>query len=288
MEARTRILGAATLTLALAARAPLASAQDAGQGGSTEGSHLANQEANPLADLIRIPLQSNFDFDLGADGDGYQYSLHIQPIIPVSLGAGWLLISRTILPVLYQSGVVDEQGEGGGSVAGLGDTLASLFVSPPVIDGLVVGVGPAVSIPTSTDEQLGPGNAGLGPTAVALWQSHWGSHSVTLGALANHVWSFTDEASDSSQTFLQPFVTYVLPSGTSLIVQSETTFEWHTDTWTVPLIAGVTQVLQLSDFPISVGVFGKWYVAGPDTAPNWGVRAVLTALVPTGGGGPSV
>lgn len=103
----------------------------------------------------------------------------------------------------------------------------------------------------------------------------------------NHVWALSDEATDYSQTLLQPFVTYLFPSGTSLTPQTETTYEWHTDTWTVPLIAGVTQVLHLPHLPISVGVQGKWYVERPVTAPDWGVRAILTVLIPTGGGASS-
>jgi hypothetical protein len=50
---------------------------------------------------------------------------HVQPVVPISLSRDWNVISRTILPLAYQSHVVDDGGQGG-----LGDTLQSLFFSP--------------------------------------------------------------------------------------------------------------------------------------------------------------
>ena len=67
---------------------------------------LAKQLANPVAALISVPLQNNFDFGVGAD-DGWRYTLNIQPVIPISIGEEWNLISRTILPVVHQQDVLD-------------------------------------------------------------------------------------------------------------------------------------------------------------------------------------
>lgn len=269
--------------IALLVTAPaLVRGQDADSAGGDRAHELANQLANPLANLVSIPLQSNFDFGMGERDDGYRYLLNVQPVIPVALG-DWSLIHRVIMPFVYQDDVVTQQDTGGGSIAGMGDTSASVFLVPPPIEGVMLGVGPALVIPTSTDDRLGPGHFGAGPTAIAIWQSH----GVTAGALANHVWATTDEADDSSQTFLQPFVSYVLPTSTTLTVQTETTYEWHSDVWTVPLIAGVSQLVHVGPLPLSFGVLGKGYVEGPSSAPDWGIRAVVTALIPTGAQGPA-
>ncbi|WP_236515229.1 hypothetical protein [Sandaracinus amylolyticus] len=229
---------------------------------------------------MSVPLQSNFEFGLGTEDEGFRYLLNVQPVIPVPLGSDWLLVTRVIMPFLYQDDVVSAQDPGGGSLAGMGDTLASFFLVPPAIGGLMIGVGPVLALPTSTDDRLGAGHFGVGPTAVVLWQSH----GLTLGTLANHVFATTDEPDDYSQTFLQPFASYVLPTSTTLTVQTETTYEWHSDVWTVPLIAGVSQLVHLGPLPLSLGVFGKWYAEGPESAPDWGVRALVAALIPTGGG----
>lgn len=87
---------------------------------------LAKQLANPIASLMSVPLQSNFDFGIGPDEDGFRYTLNVQPVIPISLTPEWNLISRTILPIIYQDEIVP----GSGDQFGLGDTLQSLFLSP--------------------------------------------------------------------------------------------------------------------------------------------------------------
>src|SRR5262245_2161199 len=87
---------------------------------------LAKQLQNPVANLISVPLQNNYDDNLGHRGDGFRYTLNVQPVIPFSLTDKWNLITRTIVPVIQQ----DEIFPGSGNQLGLGDILASLFFSP--------------------------------------------------------------------------------------------------------------------------------------------------------------
>lgn len=63
---------------------------------------IAQKLQNPIASLISVPLQHNFDFGGGPKDDGFQYKLNIQPVIPFSLGSNWNLITRTIFPYIYQ------------------------------------------------------------------------------------------------------------------------------------------------------------------------------------------
>src|SRR6185312_5466517 len=46
---------------------------------------LAKQLQNPVASLISVPFQNNFDFNLGPNDDGFKYTLNFQPVIPLSL-----------------------------------------------------------------------------------------------------------------------------------------------------------------------------------------------------------
>jgi hypothetical protein len=165
----------------------LLAAPAAAQTDGADAEALAKQLANPVASLIGVPLQSNWDFGFGPDDEGWKYKLNVQPVVPVSLSEDWNLISRTILPVVFQKEIFD----GSGEQFGLGDTVQSLFLSPvePGPLGLIRGVGPAFLLPTGTDELLGTDQWGAGPTVVALKQTGpW-----TYGLLANHIWSFAGD-----------------------------------------------------------------------------------------------
>lgn len=113
---------------------------------------LAKKAVKPIASLISVPFQFNYDQDFGSL-DGHKSTLNIQPVIPISLNEDWNLISRTILPVVWH----DDMAGPSGSQFGLGDTVQSFFLSPanPTASGLVWGAGPVFLIPTATDHLLG-------------------------------------------------------------------------------------------------------------------------------------
>ena len=87
---------------------------------------LAKKLANPVAAMISVPLQFNFDGRIGPTRDGNRQYLNLQPVIPIKLTSDWNLISRTILPVINQNDIFP----GAGSQFGLGDVTQSFFFSP--------------------------------------------------------------------------------------------------------------------------------------------------------------
>jgi hypothetical protein len=123
-------------------------------GGAASAEALAKQLANPIASLISVPFQSNFDFDAGQDHDKFKYTLNIQPVIPLSISKDWNLIGCIIQQVIYQ----DELFPGLGSIFGLGDMTPSLFFSPEDrFHGWIWGARPVFLLPTATDDALGTG-----------------------------------------------------------------------------------------------------------------------------------
>lgn len=237
---------------------------------------LAKKLLNPVAALVSVPVQSNFEFDGGPDGDGFKYQLNLQPVIPITLNEDWNLISRTILPFVHQNDMT----AAGGSETGLGDTVQSVFFSPvePTSGGLIWGVGPVLQLPTATDELLGEEKWGSGPTAVALKQQG----SWTYGALVNHVWSFAgaSDRREVNRSFLQPFVSYTTKTQTSYTLNAESAYDWNGEQWIVPVNAMITQVLKIGDQPLSLQLGGKYYAEAPDAAPDWGIRFAVTLLFP--------
>jgi hypothetical protein len=140
--------------------------------------------------------------------------LNVQPVIPISLNMDWNLISRTILPIVYQDDILPDSGD----QFGLGDTVRSLFFSPakPTTGGWIWGAGPVLLLPTGTDDLLGGEKWGAGPTAVALRQAGpW-----TVGFLGNYIWSFAGDGDrdDISLTFSAALHHVHHPDGLELCV----------------------------------------------------------------------
>lgn len=252
------------LIIALATSSPCLRAQDA---------DIAKKLTNPIADLISIPIQSNYDFGIGP-GDGTKSTTNIQPVIPIHLNDDWNLISRTILPVIDQKGIVP----GGSSDAfGLGDTVQSFFFSPKSSTP-IWGVGPVFLLPTATDEILGGKKWGIGPTAILLKQEGpW-----TFGALTNHLWDFAGDEDRNSvnATYFQPFASYTTPMATTYTVNLESTYDWQGKEWNVPLNFMVSQLMKVGSQRVQLFAGARYYIDTPEGGPEWGLRFGFTFLFP--------
>ena len=298
--------------LALLTGAFSASAED-------DAAELAKKLSNPVANLISVPFQFNWDFNMGPLDEGTQFKLNFQPVVPISLNSDWNLIVRTIVPYISQEDVlkgplpnfpglpddvlarfpgdqrdaISDAAEKAFNKAarkrpvdhhqnGLGDIVQSFFFSPKEpIGGTILGIGPVFLYPTATDDKLGSEKWGAGPTLVALRQEKgW-----TYGVLANHLWSFAgdEERRSVNATFLQPFITYTTKTHTTFGLNAESTYDWNESQWTVPINASVAQLTKIGKLPVQFTIGGRYYAEGPSGAPEWGLRFVITPLFPTGG-----
>ncbi len=225
---------------------------------------LAQELTNPLAKLMTIPIQMNFDRDIGPADQGKKITTNIQPVIPFEISDDWNLITRTIVPVIYQ----DKIFPGEGSQFGLGDINMSLFFSPrkPTAGGIIWGAGPVLLLPTATDSLIGSKKWGAGPAAVVLtMRGPW-----TVGGLANHIWSFAGDSDrqDINNTFLQPFAAYTWPSAWTLSVQSESTYNWEIEKWSIPVNVAVAKLVKIGKLPVSLQAGAGYWLESPDAGPE--------------------
>lgn len=250
-----------------------------GQAQESEATKLAQAAQNPVSDMISVPFQYNANFGVGTEDDT-QHILNIQPVYPINLNAEWNLITRTIVPLISQPALAPGQDR----ESGLGDIQLSLFLSPAKPSGLIWGAGVIMQFDTASDDVLGQGKLGFGPTAVALKiDGPW-----VFGGLINNLWSVggDDNRADVNQMLLQPFVNYNFPQypGRYLTFLPVMTANWEADsgnTWTVPLGLGIGQILKLGKLPLNTQLSAYYNVEKPDVSgADWQLRLQAALLFP--------
>jgi hypothetical protein len=274
-------MGRSVLVLLVAALllVSAAGAQDTKRpsGGDDETTKLAKQTQNPVADLISVPFQNNFNFGAGTDRS-MVWIMNIQPVVPIHLTENWNLITRTIVPIINQPSLAP----GMESAFGMGDINPSLFLSPAKAEGFIWGVGVTTTLPTATRSEIGSGQWSMGPTAVALYmEGHW-----VVGALANQQWSIVGWShTPFNQMLIQPFINYNISDGWYISSAPIITGNFSVgdgNHWTLPIGAGIGKLWRLGKvgLPLNTQIVPYYNAVTPDFGPDWQLRFQLQFLFP--------
>ncbi|MGA7136300.1 MAG: neuromedin U [Terriglobales bacterium] len=258
-------------------------ATEATPAAATNTDALRNAAQNPVANLISVPVQENWNFGIGP-ADRTQNILNIQPVIPLSVGKNWNLITRWIMPIVYQplpippDPAVQQTG-----VYGLGDLNPTFFLSPKK-SKVIWGVGPTFVFPTATNTTyLGQGKLSLGPSVVALVQPP----HFTIGFLANNYWSVAGHSNLDkpavNQFLLQWFVNYNMKKGWYLTSGPIITANWRAtsnNVWNVPFGGGVGRIMKLGFQPVNITAQFYGNAVHPPGASPWNMKLQIALLFP--------
>lgn len=238
---------------------------------------LAKETQNPVANLISVPFQNNFNFNAGSN-DKTVWVMNVQPVIPIPISEDWNLITRTIMPIINQPALFP----GSDGVFGIGDINPTLFFSPRKPSKFIWGAGPTMTFPTASANAIGSGKWSMGPAAVGLYMDGpW-----VVGALANQQWSFAGWGdTDVNALLIQPFVNYNLSDGWYLTSAPIITGDFSASSgnhWTLPVGGGVGKLWRVGKvgLPINTQIVPFYNAVTPDYGPDWQLRFQVQFLFP--------
>jgi hypothetical protein len=270
------------LTLALAQPAPPSAAPqvriDAGAPSAPvdDASALAAKLQNPIADLISVPFQNNINFNVGPH-QGTQDILNIQPVIPIHLNPDWNVITRTILPLVWNPSY---QPAASVPPFGLSPTSFSAFLAPTrEVSGWMFGGGIIAELPTITNKTLGSNVWGLGPAVVAVHTVHpW-----IYGMLVNTVFSLggTTGPGRTSYTLttINPFANYNFRGGWFVGADLISTANWDAggEKWTLPVGLQGGRLIKIADkLPVNLLIGAYYNALRPSGTGTWQLRTQIT------------
>ncbi len=239
---------------------------------------LAAAATNPIGNLIQFQLQDQYNWS-NYNSDGYSNSAILQPVIPIKLNSESvpLVVTRTTLPYV----TTPDLGDPVGRQNAWGDlSIIAPFIPKLKAKGIMFGIGPALSIPTATNDFTGSGKWSAGPTLVYFngrtkgWQ--W-------GALGWHLWDFAgdEDRSQVNKTFFQPFVVKHFDKGWYAGTPDVPgTYNWVDDNFTFPLGLRVGKVTKIGKQPVNL--FGEVFNTPWDdgASSEWSVKLSFTLLFP--------
>jgi hypothetical protein len=258
----------------------IASLPFAATGAELSAEELAKLAQNPVGNLISLPFQNNTNLNFGPE-KGTQNILNIQPVVPISISSEWNIITRTILPVIWNPSLgPDIPGKDG-----TGDTVFTAFLSPANPGKWIWGAGPVVQLPTNSNPQLGNKNWGIGPSFVVLHLDK--GDPWVYGVLVNNIWSVSSDKRGGSYNngLIQPFINYNFPDHPGLYLTSAplATVDWNAASgqkWVVPIGGGVGKIFHFGRLPVNTQLSAYYNVVRPDDGANWQIRAQVQLMFP--------
>ena len=245
--------------------------------GAVDKVGIAKKLANPIANMISVPLQYEFSRGVGRNQGGSEQTLLFQPVMPFDLGGGDTFIVR---PIVAGAREVSVQGANGQSFSGYGIANVTIesFYAPNTNSSWIWGIGPYAQSPSGNSGKFGSQQTGLGVTGVVLNRhGPW-----TYGLLGYQSWSAGGNAAFGTQNNLygQPFLAYTNKEALTITANMEALYNYDTRRTSNPLYVGASQLVVIGGIPFSFGAGPMYYVSNTPGGPSgWGARATATVII---------
>ena len=238
-----------------------------------DASELASKLTNPVADLVSVPFQFNYDATVGNDRKGSNSTLVFQPVVPVKLGSDWTYILRPVITLESQNSVNGYTG------SGATPAVIETFFSPKSSGNFIWGVGPMASTAALSGRPFGTAQSGVGVAAVGLFmKAPW-----TVGLLTYNSWATGGDASfgTANNFYYQPFMSYVTQNAWTYSLNTQSTYNWDAKKSQNPMNATISKLVKFGDTPVSLMAGVRYYLNSMPGGPSgWGFRAGITFMLP--------
>jgi hypothetical protein len=245
----------------------------AGSGGVSDAAALADKIANPIAAVIQVPFQFNYDRGMGRDQEGSMTYMKFQPVVPIEVSKEWNYIVRPIVPVQWMRNVDGFSGNGVGSIA------IETFFSPITRSDVIWGLGPYVAFPSASGPEFGSKQWGIGASFAGIWRPG----SWTMGALIYQSWNAggSGMAGTANNTYWQPFISYVTKDAWTFTLDTESNYNWDAHRSSNPMNLIVSKLVFFDKLPVSFALGARYYLTStPGGAEGWGTRATVSFVFP--------
>lgn len=238
---------------------------------------VAKKLANPIANMISVPLQYEFSRGLGRNQGGSEQTLLFQPVAPFNLGGGDTFIVRPIVAGVREVSIQGATGQGY-SGYGIASVTLESFYAPNTNSSWIWGIGPYAQSPSGNSGHFGSQQTGAGVTAVVLNRAGpW-----TYGLLGYQSWSVGGNPTFGTQNNLygQPFVAYTTKSSWTYTANMEAQYNYDSHRTSNPLYLGISKVEVFDGTPISFSAGPMYYVSNTPGGPSgFGARATVTLVI---------
>jgi hypothetical protein len=238
---------------------------------------IAKKLANPIANMISVPLQYEFSRGVGRNQGGSEQTLLFQPVMPFNLGGGDTFIVRPIVAGVRE---VSVQGASGQPYSGYGVANVTIesFYAPNTNSSWIWGVGPYAVSPVSNSGKFGSQQTGAGVTGVVLNRhGPW-----TYGLLGYQSWEVGGNPAFGTQNNLygQPFLAYTNKEALTITANMEALYNYDTRRTSNPLYVGASKLTVIGGVPFSFSAGPMYYVSNTPGGPSgWGARATATVVI---------
>lgn len=245
-----------------------------GEGGGG-GSNAGQQAQNPIASLVSLPLQNNWDFGVGPENRTAYVGL-LQPVIPFQATENLTWITRPIIPFVNLP-IGDSDRE-----HGLAPIQWENVLVPKPCEGSpwMWGAGVDVTFPTASQPVLGDGNWAVGPLFVLVYTEG----PIVGGFIATQSFS---ESSLYQRFFFEPFFNYNFTKGILkewfIAASGEFQADWEAysdNRWSNRFGVGPGKNLKLFGQLIQVKTRFAPYLNAPPSGSNWQFQLQVNMLFP--------